>query len=75
MKVYLDTCSLQRPLDNKTQLRVLLESEAEPGLLAFGYGDFTSERDELFKDMTLDDMIAGIKQRRGQTATQPPTSA
>jgi len=34
MKLYLDTCSLQRPLDNKTQLRVLLESEAVLGLLA-----------------------------------------
>jgi len=34
MRVYLDTCSLQRPLDNKTQLRVLLESEAVLGLLA-----------------------------------------
>ena len=28
MKVYLDTCSLQRPLDNRTQLRVRLEAEA-----------------------------------------------
>jgi predicted nucleic acid-binding protein len=34
MKIYLDTCSLQRPLDSKTQLRVLLESEAILGLLA-----------------------------------------
>lgn len=28
MKVYLDTCSLQRPLDDKTQLRIRLEAEA-----------------------------------------------
>ncbi len=34
MKIYLDTCSLQRPLDNKTELRILLESEAVLGLLA-----------------------------------------
>jgi predicted nucleic acid-binding protein len=34
MKIYLDTCSLQRPLDNKTQLRILLEAEAVLGLLA-----------------------------------------
>jgi predicted nucleic acid-binding protein len=34
MRIYLDTCSLQRPLDNKAQLRVLLESEAILGLLA-----------------------------------------
>ena len=28
MKIYLDTCSLQRPLDSKDQTRILLESEA-----------------------------------------------
>ena len=28
MRVYLDTCSLQRPLDDKTQLRIRLEAEA-----------------------------------------------
>lgn len=32
MKVYLDTCSLQRPLDDQSQLRIRLESEA---ILAF----------------------------------------
>ena len=34
MKIYLDTCSLQRPLDNKAELRILLEAEAVLGLLA-----------------------------------------
>jgi len=34
MRIYFDTCSLQRPLDDKTQLRILLESEAVLGLLA-----------------------------------------
>jgi predicted nucleic acid-binding protein len=28
MKLYLDTCSLQRPLDSKDQIRITLESEA-----------------------------------------------
>ena len=28
MKIYLDTCSLNRPLDDKTQARVALEAEA-----------------------------------------------
>jgi len=28
MKIYLDNCSLQRPLDDKTQLRIALEAEA-----------------------------------------------
>jgi predicted nucleic acid-binding protein len=34
MRIYLDTCSLQRPLDNRTQLRIVLEAEAILGVLA-----------------------------------------
>lgn len=34
MKIYLDTCSLHRPLDSKTQIRITLESEAILGILA-----------------------------------------
>ena len=34
MKVYFDMCSLQRPLDDKSQLRVLVEAQAVLGLLA-----------------------------------------
>jgi hypothetical protein len=34
MKVYLDNCSLQRPLDSKTQIRISLEAEAVLGILA-----------------------------------------
>lgn len=34
MRIYFDTCSLQRPLDDKTQLRVSLEAEAVLGVLA-----------------------------------------
>lgn len=34
MKVYFDTCSLHRPLDDKAQLRVAVEAEAILGLLA-----------------------------------------
>jgi len=34
MKVYLDTCSLQRPLDSKTQIRIILEADAVLGILA-----------------------------------------
>ncbi len=33
MKVYLDACSLQRPLDTKTQIRIALEAEAVLGIL------------------------------------------
>lgn len=28
MKIYLDNCSLQRPLDDKSQIRIRLEAEA-----------------------------------------------
>lgn len=34
MKIYLDMCSLQRPLDDKSQLRVLVEAQAVLGVLA-----------------------------------------
>jgi predicted nucleic acid-binding protein len=33
VKVYLDTCTLNRPLDDKVQLRVALEAEAVLGVL------------------------------------------
>ncbi len=35
MKIYLDTCSLQRPLDSKTQIPIILEVEAVLGILTF----------------------------------------
>lgn len=34
MKIYLDTCSLQRPLDSRTQIRTALEAEAVLGILS-----------------------------------------
>ena len=33
MKIYLDVCSIQRPLDSQTQIRIILESEAILGVL------------------------------------------
>jgi hypothetical protein len=33
MKIHLDTCSIQRPLDNKTQVRIILEAEAILGII------------------------------------------
>jgi hypothetical protein len=41
------------------------------GEFTVGYDDFTAEREELFRDMTLGDMIAGIKKRRRQPVTKP----
>jgi predicted nucleic acid-binding protein len=34
MKVYLDNCVLQRPLDNKNQIRIALEAEAMLGIIS-----------------------------------------
>ena len=31
-----------------------------------GYGDYTAERDTLFADLTLDELLAAIKQRPNQ---------
>lgn len=33
MKIYLDMCSIQRPLDTKTQPRIAVEAEAILGVL------------------------------------------
>ena len=35
MKVYLDTCSLQRPLDTRSHIRISLEAEAVLGIIQF----------------------------------------
>jgi hypothetical protein len=34
MKIYLDMCSIQRPLDTKNQVRVAMEAEALLSILA-----------------------------------------
>lgn len=35
MKIYLDLCAIQRPLDTANQVRIVLESEAVLGIVAF----------------------------------------
>lgn len=52
MKVYLDTCALQRPLDSKTQTRIILEAEAVLGLVSLVEArqiDLTSSEALLFE--------------------------
>ena len=34
MKIYLDLCAIQRPLDTPNQIRIILESEAVLGIIA-----------------------------------------
>lgn len=33
MKIYIDNCAIQRPLDSKNQLRILLEADAVLGII------------------------------------------
>ncbi len=35
MKIYLDLCAIQRPLDTPNQVRIVLEAEAVLGIIAF----------------------------------------
>ena len=35
MKIYLDLCAIQRPLDTPNQIRIILESEAVLGIIAY----------------------------------------
>lgn len=35
MNIYLDLCAIQRPLDTPNQIRIVLESEAVLGIIAF----------------------------------------
>jgi hypothetical protein len=41
------------------------------GQFTVGYGNYAEERDALFADMTLDDMLAEIQRKRKQTGPQP----
>ena len=52
MKVYLDTCSPQCPLDSRSQIRIILEAEAILGLLSLvesGQVDLVSSEALLFE--------------------------
>ena len=49
MKIYLDTSSLQRPLDNRNQIRVNIEAEAVLGILSL----FESGQVELISSEAL----------------------
>jgi hypothetical protein len=68
-----------KPLAEVTQTAIrvlcreigLVDTMRFVGQFTIGYGDYTAERDELFGDMTLNDMIAAIKQRQSQAAIQP----
>jgi len=69
-----------KPLAEVTQTAIrvlcreigLVDTMRFVGQFTVGYGDYTAERDELFRDMTLDDMMAEIKHSRSQADAQRP---
>ena len=55
VQIYLDTCCLNRPLDEQTTGENQFEN---------GYGDYTEEREALLHDVTIDDITASIAERK-----------
>jgi hypothetical protein len=63
-----------KPLSEVTQqaLAVLIKEIGVVNTVRFlnqftmGYGDYTAERDTLFSDLTLDTLLAAVKQRPSQ---------
>jgi len=75
MRVYLDNCCLQRPLDNQTQARIRVETEAVFAVLAAvqsrqvtlaGSGDYSAEREQLFTGGTVKSIVAEIKAQKAK---------
>lgn len=52
MKIYLDLCAIQRPLDTPNHVRIILESEAVLGIITFcddGYAELLSSEALLYE--------------------------
>ncbi|MGI9175205.1 MAG: PIN domain-containing protein, partial [Rhodothermales bacterium] len=63
MRLYLDICAIQRPLDDQTQLRVRAEAEAVVGLLA------------LCENGTLELVVSGVHVVENQKCPHPDRRA
>lgn len=75
MRVYLDTCSLQRPLDDKSQLRIRLEAEAVLSVLDLVEASLASaEAGEVDFFCTCDDsfLVKAKREVRGRTKVVSP---
>lgn len=67
-----------KPLAEVTQTAIrvlcreigLVDTMRFVGQFTVGYGDYTAERDEMFDDMSLNDIITAIKQRQSRAGTQ-----
>ena len=65
MRIYLDTCSLQllyKQLGAVNTIRFLQQ-------FTNGLGNYTEEREVLFADQTLDDLVKQIKERRQRVSS------
>lgn len=73
MRIYLDNCALQHSLNNITTdaIHILCKEIGLVNTLRFinqfttGYGNYAEERDALFGDMALHEVIARIKEMKG----------
>jgi hypothetical protein len=65
MLIYLEMCSIHRPLDDKAQVGAAATIRFI-NQFTMGHGNYTSERDALFAEETLDRIIADIKTARPQ---------
>ncbi len=66
MKIYLDVCAIQRPLDTPSHLRIAIEAEAVRFLRQFttGFGEYVEEREALFGGKSLAEIVDEIKGER-----------
>ena len=68
-----------KPLAEVTQeaIRILCKEMGLVNTVRFvnqftvGYGNYTEEREQLFADLTLDDIIAEIRRRKAQERSTP----
>jgi len=68
MRIYFDSCCLQRPLDDQTQpTNTLIKELGIVDTIRFlnqfraGAGNYTEERHQLFKGMSVKDIVGEIK--------------
>ena len=70
LKIYLDNCCFCRPFDDQSNgFKILSRELGAAGMAVFirqfenGSGDFTEERKELQKDVTIDKIVDRINKR------------
>lgn len=68
MKVYLDMCSIQRPLDSQDDVRVATEVTQ----FGTGLGDYTRERDTILRGLTMDEIWSEIERTHRRRPHKPP---